>query len=407
MFDLENMNVTAPWPTAQAGAQAPGAPAPAPAAAPTGWGAVSGVTTPAPAAASWGGQSTPAAPAMGMAPQNNAAQGWALPDPPGDTVADLDWSLKNPYLAAASWDNTIRIWKGKDNFQSAETVLVMQEDTQDACLRCSWHDKELSLFYGTATGEVKHLPEGQAKPVSIGKHIGVITGLKWSGERSVLVTGSTDAECKLWDVKQNKAVATIDLPGKCVSLDCRQSVVAVALNDMRISLIDLRNTSYPVKTQKSRMIGNKGAQLTSISMGPSRDPISEPTFVVGSTYGVVEGRCGPNHGSWAAHVDESGMVTRGSQAYPCNCVKVSPYHKGAITGGSNGKLAFINLDKGTPPAKKAATATTAPVTALAIGRHDLYAVAVGCDWSKGLADETARKQAVEIWVKKFAPNEFG
>lgn len=76
---------------------------------------------------------------------NNANKDFDVPGAPDDTVSCLQFAPKANFLAASSWDNSIRVWEvGKQQQTytdfSLQAVPKLQQMAEGPVLSCYWHD---------------------------------------------------------------------------------------------------------------------------------------------------------------------------------------------------------------------------------------------------------------------------
>jgi WD40 repeat protein len=307
---------------------------------------------------------------------------------PDDSISDLAFSDKFPLLAATSWDNSLHVWHSADLFQTVQHMVGFKDGARDAMLRCAFHAEEQTLFLGCARGAVKQFAAGASAPTVLGQHEQPVTGVRWSA-RGCVVTGSTDYSVRLWDPRAAKEQAKIAIPAKCVALDVAGAIVALAMTDGKVQLIDLAaaNKATP---RASRLT----APFTAIAVTPGGKGC-----VIGAADGSAEIWSEAQAAQLALHTDAK------NAAFPSNCVAVSrqPGLTGAASGGGNGAVAMLNWSKRARGQTR--QIGPAPVTAIAIAASNgIYAVALGTDWAKGAAGP---KAPVELSLRKFAANEFG
>ncbi|KAH0786990.1 WD40-repeat-containing domain protein [Histomonas meleagridis] len=304
---------------------------------------------------------------------------------PGDTVSDLSFCERSPHLlAATSWDNSIRVWEVQPNGTQSKNVLVIQEQSKDATLRCSF-SRSSDLYYGMAHGDIKMVKAGETTGTLIGHHVGVVTGLRFNDNKNIVVSGSTDYKLCFWDPKSpNKATNTIDLPEKCVSLDTKGDFIAVAMLD-QVGWIDVKNPTLQKK--KSKLT----TALTSIGVAGNG-------YLAGTVDGCVEHHNGTTYNVLNCHRKE-----QAKEVYPSNCIAISHEKKGGLSAGGDGCLQFFNLQTSAVKTveQSIVPGQMKPITAAAFAySNSVYAVAIGYDWSKGADEYQKGAVAPEIILKK-------
>ncbi|KAH0794825.1 mRNA export factor-like [Histomonas meleagridis] len=83
--------------------------------------------------------------------RSTAVKAVSLPDAPGDTVSCLTFSSSNTYLAASSWDSTLRVWQ----FNSWKAEPKFYTTThQIPILRCCFDGSDQNVYFGATDGNV-------------------------------------------------------------------------------------------------------------------------------------------------------------------------------------------------------------------------------------------------------------
>ncbi|OHS94567.1 hypothetical protein TRFO_39236 [Tritrichomonas foetus] len=328
----------------------------------------------------------------------NPGQSIKFDNIPSDTISEIAFNnnLQNPLVCASSWDNSLTLWRlvpqGNNIPQVQYLTKINHTTAKDAILRCTFNPDN-SIFYGTASGMVMQLKNGENNPTSIGKHSGIISGVHWCQNQSLLVTGSLyDFKLNFWDIRDtSKPANTIDLPAKCCALDTAGDSVVVATyaTEPKVHMVDMKQTTKSLSAKSTQL----NSIITSIAISPDGKG-----YVASSVNGAIEtnllgtgGKIIPVHRA-------------GDEVYSSNCVAVSnlPNKNIFMSGGSNGIIEFFNKDKGVKTTEKPMTTAKVPITALAImpGKN-FYACATGNDWSRG-ADEKSppMEMTLRMWSAK-------
>ena len=74
-----------------------------------------------------------------------------IPDAPGDTVSCLTFSSSNTYLAASSWDSTLRVWQF-NNWKAEPKFYTTTQ--QIPILRCCFDQYDQNVYFGATDGNV-------------------------------------------------------------------------------------------------------------------------------------------------------------------------------------------------------------------------------------------------------------
>ena len=128
-----------------------------------------------------------------------------------------------------------------------------------------------------------HLATGQHH--SFAAHDAPIRGTRFvdvpATNGPIIASGSWDKSVKLWDIRQPSPLATLACAERVYSMDAGESLLVVATANLNVHLVDLRNATTFLRTQKS--------------------PLKHQTTVVrafpdgkGWATASIEGRCGCN-----------------------------------------------------------------------------------------------------------------
>ena len=318
---------------------------------------------------------------------------------PSDTISDICISSSRALVCASSWDGTIMIYQmsrqAPNTAPSVRHVTTLSLGERDPVLRCCLNGND-DIFFGTAQGDVKMVKFGQEKVDDIGRHCGIVSGVKWSQTKNCLITSSSYDYClKLWDVNSgNKAIGEMNLPAKCVGFDCAGDNVFVLTADNAIQVVDVRDLKKPAQ-RKNTHITSRPTSIACAKDGKS--------FVVGSIDGVVDFNKNGSSNLFPAH-------RKGQEAYSVNCLGISRNSNNKdviISGGGDGSVEFFSFDKPAQTGNK--MVSNSPVTALAISNNPqfplTYCVATGYDWSQGA--DAKGNQPIEMQVRMWSSRESG
>ncbi|KAG6003746.1 RNA export factor gle2 [Claviceps maximensis] len=308
----------------------------------------------------------------------------ALSNPPTDTISDLSFSPapNGPdFLAVSSWDNKVRVYEIDQNGQSQGRHVY--EHSQPV-LSCDFSKDGTKLASAGADKNVKVCDLASQQDIIIGTHDQPVRACKFfeSGGSHMIASGSWDKTIKYWDLRQQgQAAATVSCQERVYTMDVRDNLCVVGTADRYINVIDLRNPSKFYKTLQS--------------------PLKWQTRVVGCfadsagfAIGSIEGRCAiqyveekdsSSNFSFKCHRDP--VVNNTVNVHAVNDISFHPVHGTFSTAGSDGTFHFWDKDakhrlKGYPNVGGSITATTFSKTG------DIFAYAVGYDWSKGYQHNT-------------------
>ncbi|KAH3685778.1 hypothetical protein WICPIJ_003241 [Wickerhamomyces pijperi] len=302
-------------------------------------------------------------------------------NPPEDTISDLSFSPQADFFVASSWDNKVRIYEVTPTGQTEGRALYEHEAP---VLSARWTSDGTKVISGGCDKQVKlyDVQAGQAQ--QIGVHDSPVRAVRFvecgPSNTPVVVSGSWDKTLRYWDTRQAQPISTIQLPERVYAMDSSQKLLVVGTAERHICVIDLNNPQ----------------QISKQSMSPLKWQTRSITcYLEGNGYalGSIEGRCAFQYIN-DVEQSKSGFTfkchrqteTKGGRTenhiYTLNSIAVHPGYGTFATAGSDGCFHFWDKDarhrlKGFPSLK-------APITASAFNRTgNIYAVALGYDWSKG------------------------
>lgn len=208
--------------------------------------------------------------------------------------------------------------------------------------------------------------------MTLNAHDQPVKSLRWMSTSTAqcLVSGSWDKTLKYWDLRSPNAMAVVQLPERCYSMDISGSLLVAATAERHICIYDLSNPTQMYKN------------LTSPLKWQTR---TVSCYHDGSGYaiGSIEGRVGlqwldekqGSHFAFKCHRD-------GNNAYAVNAISFHPIHGTFSTAGSDGFIHFWDKDSKQRLESSASLGSPIPVTAF--NRNgSLYAYALSYDWAKG------------------------
>eukprot|EP00804_Cyclotella_cryptica_P014494 CCRYP_004814-RA/>CCRYP_004814-RA protein AED:0.07 eAED:0.07 QI:379/1/1/1/1/1/2/381/355 len=181
-----------------------------------------------------------------------------LPSPPTDGITSLSYLAATSLLASSSWDGSLRIHDA-----AAKTALVSKSVERPLLSLATQKEGSESVFCGGIDGSIHKLDVEKDSVSFVGVHsdAGSSEDKKMAcsclafanGESTLLASAGWNGKFSLWDVRWNKRVASIDLPGKAfdmdVSRDCKMAVVATS--GRRNCLLDLRTSKILLDDQEN------------------------------------------------------------------------------------------------------------------------------------------------------------
>ncbi|KAL1922595.1 uncharacterized protein VTP21DRAFT_10134 [Calcarisporiella thermophila] len=290
--------------------------------------------------------------------------------PPSDGISDLAFSPQAEFLAATSWDNSVRIWEVQQN---GTTIGKAMYNHEAPALCCTWSRDGTKVFSGGADKAGRLFDTATGQSTQVAQHDAPIRCCRWidMGQQQVVATGSWDKTLKYWDLRTSNPVATIQLPERCYALDVVFPLMVVGTAERHIQIFNLNNPTTVFK------------QLTSPLKWQTRCVSCFPNgtgFAVGSIEGrvgiqYVEDKDTANNFSFKCHRDNNNV-------YSVNAISFHPIHGTFSTAGSDGTFNF--WDKDSKQRLKAFSNVGGTIPCTTFNRNGtIFAYAVSYDWSKG------------------------
>ena len=231
------------------------------------------------------------------------------------------------------------------------------------------------------------LASGSTNPVQVAAHeqpIRICRFVDIMGQ-TMLATGSWDRTVKYWDLRSDKAAATLECQERVYTMDVKNKLMVIGTADRYINIVALDKPTSFYKTMQS--------------------PLKFQTRVVscftdasGFAIGSIEGRCAIQYVeekdasmnfSFKCHRDTptSGPQRDISNVYAVNAISFHPQHGTFSTAGSDGTFHF--WDGVAKHRLKGYPAVGGPISSTAFSRQGtIFAYAVSYDWSQGFQRNT-------------------
>lgn len=318
-----------------------------------------------------------------MAKNPNTNNSTEVPSSPTDTVSDLRWAPNANYLAGASWDKQVRIWEvhaGMGGNTCTATARVSYSH-EAPVLSCAFSNDGLNVFSGGCDNKLKAYNLQAQRDQVIGNHDSPISSVHWVEELKMVVTASWDRTVRFWNGQTPTPVLTLQLPERCYSMDIKYPLLVAACAEKHVVVYNLQTIQHNTNPYKALQSALR-LQTRTVSCFPDK---------TGFAIGSIEGRVS------IAHVEEN-MKEKNfafkchrttDEIFPVNSIDFHPfYHESFSTSGGDGT--FVFWDKAAKQKLKGFNNCNYPITATKFnGKGDLFAYAIGYDWSKGFEHNQA------------------
>lgn len=319
----------------------------------------------------------------GAQPTTNVITDFEVALPPDDSVSALEFSpstLQVPknFLIAGSWDNSVRCWEVEQN---GTTILKSKKTMGGPVLDVCWNDDGTKVFVASTDKQVQlwDLASDQLTQVAIHdapvKTCHLVKAPNYVG----LMTGSWDKTIKFWDTRTPNAMMTINLPERCYCADVDYPVAVVGTAGAVVIIYSLENSPSEYKRETPLKYQHRALSIF-------RDKNKTPC---GYGVGNIEGRVAiqyvnpadpKDNFSFKCHrlTDASGF----QDIFAINDMAFHPVHGTLSTVGSDGTFNF--WDKEARIKLKTSDVKDQSITNCAFNANgEIFAYAVGYDWSKG------------------------
>ncbi|XP_003380588.1 mRNA export factor [Trichinella spiralis] len=342
--------------------------------------------------------STPFAAAAALsssAGAHNPNKDFEVVQPPDDTVQALKFSppaLAQNFLVSGSWDNVLRVWEVK---QDGSTEPKAEQRIQGPVMQVDWSDVKHSsfcnirdgtkIFVASADRQVRVWDVSSNQMATIGQHDQTVSTCNWvhSPTYSCLITGSWDKTVKFWDMRTpNTPAGVVSMPERVYFVDVLYPMGVACLANREIKIYKLDGQPVEVKSMESPL----KYQTRSVSIFKDKTNGAPVGYAVGS----LEGRVAIQYvetvdpkANFTFKCHRSPELVNGFQEiYSVNDIAFHPQHGTLATVGSDGRYSFWDKDARTK--LKMSEKLQNSITRCCFNKTgDIFAYAVGYDWSKG------------------------
>lgn len=300
-----------------------------------------------------------------------------------DGVSDIAWSPVGDYVAAASWDNQLRVWEVISGSNQVVAKCAVQHDAPVLC--CCWSKDGTKVFSGGADKSIRMLDMATGQSTALpNAHSLPIKSMRWMssstpGGPEALVTASWDKTLKYWDLKSSQPIGTVQLPERCQAMDLKGDLLVVACAERNISIININQPLTIFKNMPSPLKW----QTRSVSCFHDGSG-----FAIGSIEGRVhlewldEKRKPECRFAFRCHREDDARSRQTTKAYSVNSISFHPTLGTFVTAGSDGLMHF--WDKDSKQRLESTPAFGTPIPATAFSHNGNYlAYALSYDWSQG------------------------
>ncbi|XP_017018824.1 protein Rae1-like [Drosophila kikkawai] len=308
-------------------------------------------------------------------------------EPPTDSISALEfgpfksgWSSR---LAAASWDNSVRVWEVQtETGGAAPRCLHMMDST---VLDAVWSSEGSQLYMGDVTGKVQALDVATNTLTKIGNHQAGVQCCNLMLSQ-VLMTASWDKTAKFWDPRCDSSIAEVNLPGRAYASDALNTVAVVACSDKKLLTIFIEGGHKEVRQWDCPSIGATNSQVRAVAITKGSTAQQPVGWFLAKTDGrVIMQPVQPHvHDTWSFECHRKKHTT-GSHydLYAVNDIKMNHEQKTLATVGSDGSYEFWDCTKRSRMMQSSSQDSESITKCSLSGDGRVFAYAVGYDWSKG------------------------
>jgi mRNA export factor len=298
----------------------------------------------------------------------NTNQSAVVPEAPSDTISALAWSPSGNMFAASSWDKSVRIWEVTP--QNIQARMAYQHEAPVLC--CNFSRDGQRIVSGGCDGKVKMKMLATQQEQQIGQHDAPVKEAFIVDDMNMVVTGGWDKTIRFWNCQQPNAVATLQLPERVYSMDVKYPLLVVGCAERHLLVYNLQQIQQSQNPYKQGQTALK-MQTRTVCAFPDK---------TGYAVGSIEGRCSIAYVEDVSKNFAFKCHRSTDEIFAVNTIDFHPTMGTFATGGGDGT--FVFWDKENRQRLKQFNSCHLPVTAGKFNAQgDMYAYAVGYDWSKG------------------------
>uniref|UniRef100_A0A1A9USV5 Uncharacterized protein n=1 Tax=Glossina austeni TaxID=7395 RepID=A0A1A9USV5_GLOAU len=301
--------------------------------------------------------------------------------PPEDSVSALKFSpatLKQNFLIAGSWDNSVRCWEIE---KTGKTLPICMKTVGGPVLDVCWSDDGTKVFIASEK-QVNIWDLASDQQMQVAAHDAPVKTCHWikSSKYACLMTGSWDKTLKFWDTRSSNPMLAINLPERCYCADVDYPMAVVGTAGRVLIIYSLENSPTEFTRQESPLMYQHRA--VSIFRGKNKNPTG---FALGSIEGCVAiqymNPLNRKH-NFTFKCCRSSASAECQDIYAVNDIAFHPIHGTLATAGSDGIFSF--WDKDARVKLMSSKTMDQSITKCCFSADgQIFAYAVGYDWSKG------------------------
>lgn len=169
-----------------------------------------------------------------------------VPSPPTDAISSIslngDVNTPSSMLIVGSWDKTVTCYElSYDQAGQLNNVVPQQRLQCEGSVLCTDIASDgMTTFVGGTDNKVMMWNPSQGDTAQqIGVHDAPVSAVKFSTERSLVISASWDCTVRVWDTRQPSPVFQLQLSDKAHCMDVRGAAMVVATADRKLHVYDL------------------------------------------------------------------------------------------------------------------------------------------------------------------------
>ncbi|EMC91984.1 hypothetical protein BAUCODRAFT_39139 [Baudoinia panamericana UAMH 10762] len=229
-----------------------------------------------------------------------------IPNPPTDTISSLQFSPSTTYIAVASWDRTVSIYKRAESDSDTPFAFSHRIQCRAPVLDLCWGADDSSLYCVGLDYDVRSLPNpndpnGDDSQRVLSTHEAASNKIAYSREEDLLLSTSWDGTLHIHihpSSQQDMRFTRLRLSAKPFALSLSVDKAVLAMAERKVSVYDLRALGMLVEQTG----GTSDREDIQEGIQPWQQRESSLKFMTralacmpdntGFTIGSIEGRCG-------------------------------------------------------------------------------------------------------------------